>query len=226
MTVLIIFLIGLVWVTVFSLLMGESLYREARWWYFWPFTYWFAWALGAFAAEIYTGAVKPKPIYFSPLLCILLFSIGVITSGPILGLFIRTNFFASHFHSGALIAICRLLTNTANFFFAGSFFILLNFLASAERRGKLFRIPRFLPWLGLMSYSFYLTHEPIVTLLQSRLGTDTSVSAVVMRYLLIVPICIGFSWLYYQLVEKRFLNRRSSEIIKENIAVGAGSGKG
>ena len=224
-TVLIVFLIGLAWVAILSSLTGEITDRASHWWYFWPFTFWFAWALGAFAAEIFTGAIKPKPIYYSVPLGVLLFAIGFITSGPILGLFIRTNLFASQFGTGLIIPICRVFINASNFFFEGSFFILINILVSAEKRGTLIRIPRFFPWFGVFSYSFYLTHEPIVRFIESHVGTGTSVVATILRYLLIVPICIGAGWIFFQLIEKRFLNTRPMEGLPQNVAAGATTGK-
>ena len=218
------FLIGLVWVTVLSPLSGTTV-RAERWWYFWPFTYWFAWTLGAFAVEIYVGTAKDKPIYHSFPLALGLLAVGFMTSNPILGMFTKTNLFVSHFGTGLLPLICRLLVNTSNFIFVGAIFILTNKLVYAEKRGTPYRFPRIIFWLGTFSYSFYLIHEPVVRLIESYVGHGTSPVEIMFRYILIVPVCFALSWIFFQLVEKRFLNKRQIAVPQQNSAIGISSEK-
>ncbi len=67
------------------------------------------------------------------------------------------------------------------------------------------------PWiihLGVFSYSLYLTHAPILALcdlpLQAagvspmvRLGLDFAIAT---------PLCVGFAYLFYWLIERHFIN--------------------
>jgi peptidoglycan/LPS O-acetylase OafA/YrhL len=198
-------ILGIAWVVVLTPGTGAG-GRADHWWYFWPFTWWFAWTLGALAAEIHVNRVASIPLYHSFPAALSLLSIGFVTSNPILGLFINTNLFASLFGTGLPALIGHILVNISDFFFAGSFFVMMNLLSRAEKMGKPFRFPRFLRWFGLFSYSFYLTHEPIVRLAESYLGNGTAVLEIAFRYLLIVPLCIAISWLFFQLIEKRYLN--------------------
>lgn len=70
--------------------------------------------------------------------------------------------------------------------------------------------------LGLFSYSLYLLHSPFLALfnlLTLPLGLPVTAQYLLMT-LVAVPIAIGICWLFFLLVEKRFLNTRQRTVEK------------
>ncbi|WP_194505970.1 acyltransferase family protein [Couchioplanes azureus] len=67
------------------------------------------------------------------------------------------------------------------------------------------RIPRFLAWLGTVSYSVYLLHQPVVYLFRYVLVPDGSRRTLAEQALIaggIVAVTLAVSWASYRLVEK------------------------
>ncbi|GIH75762.1 acyltransferase family protein [Planobispora longispora] len=65
------------------------------------------------------------------------------------------------------------------------------------------RFPRFLVWLGLISYSVYLLHHPLLRLTHAVLGDARTMGAVAQAGLVagFVAAVLGLSWLTYRYVE-------------------------
>src|SRR5262249_26567848 len=59
--------------------------------------------------------------------------------------------------------------------------------------------------IGVMSYSLYLIHVPLLRLLVSWLPAGTSLDFWLLRLVVIVPACLGVAGLFFLLVERRFL---------------------
>nr|BFE86336.1 hypothetical protein GCM10020093_089370 [Planobispora longispora] len=64
-------------------------------------------------------------------------------------------------------------------------------------------LPRFLVWLGLISYSVYLLHHPLLRLTHAVLGDARTMGAVAQAGLVagFVAAVLGLSWLTYRYVE-------------------------
>lgn len=58
-------------------------------------------------------------------------------------------------------------------------------------------------WIGLISYSFYLWHQPVFAFARIRLIDDVSVTT----YLLLILLSLGLAWLSWRYVEQPFRNK-------------------
>ena len=91
--------------------------------------------------------------------------------------------------------------------FVAASFVVLNRWVREERQGTFqTRTVRVLATLGLMSYSTYLVHLPILRLTDYLMPLDHSLAATGLRLALYVPLCLGCAALFFVVVERRFLN--------------------
>jgi peptidoglycan/LPS O-acetylase OafA/YrhL len=88
-----------------------------------------------------------------------------------------------------------------------AFFVIVNAMTKAELGGSLTSLfTRFWARIGLFSYSLYLTHELIVTraadLLASIMGRRDLEPLIGFAS---IPAAIGLGWVYFLVVEQRFI---------------------
>jgi peptidoglycan/LPS O-acetylase OafA/YrhL len=174
-------------------------------WLKWPIGLWFYWVLGALAAETYAGAVHLPVWCFSRRAALLFVALGLGTSHIALSI---VNPAASQLTRLGIAAapFLRLLSGCSEPAFAVSAFILLNRWVRAERHGHFQgRLAHFLGAIGVMSYSLYLTHLPLVRLLVHLLPDGTSLAIWFLRLAVVLPTCLGFAAVFFWLVERRFL---------------------
>jgi peptidoglycan/LPS O-acetylase OafA/YrhL len=90
--------------------------------------------------------------------------------------------------------------------FSAAAFVVLNRWVRRESAGH-FRgsFVAVLAGLGVMSYSLYLIHEPLVRLLVNEIPSGTSLESWLLRLVVIVPACLGVAALFFLLIERRFL---------------------
>jgi peptidoglycan/LPS O-acetylase OafA/YrhL len=89
-------------------------------------------------------------------------------------------------------------------------FALLNAAVDVEvRQGQLPRPALWLAGIGTFSYSLYLTHTLVLDHLARALALGFAVPPTPVLRLTLVPVCLLAAWGYYQVVERRFLNRPS-----------------
>ncbi|MGZ4619877.1 MAG: acyltransferase family protein, partial [Frankiaceae bacterium] len=96
-------------------------------------------------------------------------------------------------------------------FFGVVFFALLcAVLARGNRTAAAFSW-RPLATIGVMSYSLYLVHQPLVEVFAAALGagSDRSPRQVFLGLLLLLPVFLSVAWLLFVLVERRTLRRES-----------------
>jgi peptidoglycan/LPS O-acetylase OafA/YrhL len=149
---------------------------------------WFEWTLGALAVEAHLGRVTlPKWCRSAPIGVLLLAIAVSVYNLPGLGVALR--------HVMPLV----------DSLFGMALFVLVNFACSKRWVDVGSNIAgRFFAWVGTFSYSLYLTHVLIMfgakqIALRAGLGvTGTLVARVVLP--------IGVAWLFYVVVERRFLN--------------------
>jgi peptidoglycan/LPS O-acetylase OafA/YrhL len=187
-------------------------------WAIWPFTYWFAWCLGTLAAEAYHGRLhlpwwcRSAPVGLLALLGLMTFHTYVwqpLTGAPSVGM-AATAWLG--WEGSAASVLTFTLNRAAGLLAPVSFFILTNAAVAHElRQGAAPRGWRpALAWVGLFSYSLYLTHVPIIHLLGHflRFREPASILMIAGRYAFCVPVCVGFGWLFFHLVERHFLVKK------------------
>ncbi|HEY2749634.1 MAG TPA: acyltransferase [Polyangia bacterium] len=103
-----------------------------------------------------------------------------------------------------VVALALALTTNSDGVYGIAFFILTNAAVAAESRGHLARA---LAFVGVWSYSLYLTHEPVLVAAKAlglRLHADVAEIAILR---IVVPMLVAYA--FHRLVERRFMHRRS-----------------
>lgn len=158
-------------------------------------SHWLTWALGALSVEAAFGLIT-LPRWCTNLWLgagFLLLAAGISQVFPI------TN------KDGFVHRFCWLVLHPAWGF---GFFIVVNrvFAAEKEWRRKLSMPPvvKWLAWIGISSYSLYLTHSLVI--MQSWRFSPPSWPALLSAFLLVTPATVAFAWIYYQLCERPFMS--------------------
>jgi peptidoglycan/LPS O-acetylase OafA/YrhL len=139
--------------------------------------YWWVWVLGALAVENYYKVIElPKWCRSLSLSSLLLICAGVVRY---VGTSSGVRFFNLIMHAGEAIL------------WGTGFFVLINYVVGKEfREGALIRGVAF---VGLFSYSLYLTHEALVE-------TATDVNPFIL-----CALCLAFAYGFYLIFEKPFM---------------------
>ena len=83
-------------------------------------------------------------------------------------------------------------------------------LGAAARQTRMLLDSRAIAWLGLISYSLYLWHYPLLQVAQHEDWVATgSAGALLRNIVLLTPPILGVSWLSQHVVERPFLHARS-----------------
>ncbi|MBS2016792.1 MAG: acyltransferase [Deltaproteobacteria bacterium] len=150
---------------------------------------WFEWALGALAVEAYLGRVSLPSWTRSGLVGLGVLVLAVTAFNvPRLGVPI----FAVVPYGDALFGV--------------GLFVLVNYACSVRwnEGTRVSHVSRFFGWVGSFSYSLYLTHQ-IAIVAAKQVGLRIGFGAGGILILRIV-LPIAGAWLFYQTVERRFLN--------------------
>ena len=155
---------------------------------------WFIWALGALSVEAALGIIKlPAWCYRgSVALVVLGFAMGVSKLLPIVD--------TSWLHD-----LGWLVMHPA---WGVAFFIFVNYAVAAEQRWrqKSAPVPRLIPslaFVGLMSYSLYLTHSFV--LMHWYWFGFTRFHILSISLLIMTPLSVVFAWVYFRLFERPFM---------------------
>jgi len=149
-----------------------------------PLGYWFSWAIGAYLAELFLDGK--------------------------INIFSRVNF-------PLLLALCMatlLLKPLFNFAFTAFAFLTAVVIDRLMSKIWTFALPsksisnglwRHLSFLGMVSYSFYLLHQPILTnvpkFILSHVGYEPSEAMLMRTGLCLYPLILLLSWIFYKLIE-------------------------
>jgi peptidoglycan/LPS O-acetylase OafA/YrhL len=71
-------------------------------------------------------------------------------------------------------------------------------------------LARSLAAVGLISYSLYLVHAPLIDFLEHAIwkSTNDGLASILLRYAVNVPASLAVALAFFLLVERRFLNRQ------------------
>jgi peptidoglycan/LPS O-acetylase OafA/YrhL len=157
-------------------------------------SHWLTWALGAVSVEAALGVIK-LPRWCSNLW---LGTAFLLLAAAISQVFPVTD------KDGFIHRFCWLVLHPA---WGLGFFIIVNRVFEAEKkwRGNL-KMPRpieLFAWMGLSSYSLYLTH--CLVIMQGWRFSPPNWPALVNALLLVTPTTVAFAWIFCQLCERPFM---------------------
>ncbi len=182
-------------------------------WWTWPFGWWFSWIVGAVAAEAYVGGVRLPRGCFSLRVAALFAVVGVLFSQLTLGQLGYSRFIQSELgHSATWLVVFQMLPQCSDLAFAACFFVCINYLVREERSRAVSAYWHRFAKIGRMSYSLYLTHVPVLMLLEPLLPSARSLAGIAIRYGVLVPACVAFGGLYFWAVERHFFVRKNTPV--------------
>ncbi len=174
--------------------LGPEPFALGRWMH-WPLTFWFAWVLGAVAAEAHAGALTLPAWCRRRRLIAACAAAGLVLNSRVLERLPGGN--------SALLGAVAGLSDLA---FALAAFALLCRWVRAEEQGRFGgRLVGLLAAVGVMSYSLYLTHLPVIHALEHALAPGETFASFFVRVAVYVPVCLGGAALFFFLVERHFL---------------------
>jgi len=178
----------------------------------WAFEYWFIWCLGAYTCEL-TATEREVPRRWGVVLLFVFAFVGVMTDHRTLFVLQNSTFGGQVLQPWIdfLHFLGRRVVHSASILSFGTAFSLVIVLGQQlEKSGLLVarRLMKPLSVVGLISYSLYLTHIPVVVILRSIVpiaADNTSVLPWILRYVIDVPVCVLFAVGYFMVVERHFL---------------------
>lgn len=157
-------------------------------------SHWLTWALGAVSVEAAFGVIK-LPRWCSNLW---LGAALLVFAGAISQVFPVTD------KDGFIHRFCWLILHPA---WGLGFFIVVNRVFEAEKKWRaLIRVPlaiEFFAWVGLSSYSLYLTHTLVI--MQGWRFTPANWPALASGLLLVIPTTVAFAWIFFHFFERPFI---------------------
>jgi peptidoglycan/LPS O-acetylase OafA/YrhL len=176
-------------------------------WRYWPLGHWFAWCLGAVAAEVDAGVIRLPRVGSTYRTATALFAVSVLCNPVTLGRVAGSAWLRGQAAAVWLVPLLNFCTHLADPAFALACFVLLNRWVRAESAGRFNgRWVWPLAGIGLMSYSLYLTHAPVLHLLEACLAPGDGWPALAIRYAVYVPLCLLVGLAFFWAVERHFLH--------------------
>jgi len=175
-------------------------------WYLWPFMFWLHWTLGAIAAECYFGNLKPPAIVTSLRTMLMLLGCGLLVNRKTFELLASTG-------PGQTLTNLLDLPQTQIVSSLGEicigvalFMVLYKALLSEQTCRFEGRFAQALANLGRVSYSLYLTHVPILFILEQHLPITEFKLQWPIRIAVYLAICTLSGYVYFYLIERWFLS--------------------
>jgi peptidoglycan/LPS O-acetylase OafA/YrhL len=183
-------------------------------WITWPFTWWFVWLLGAVAAESYASVIRLPTWCYRGEAVFVAVCCGLVLYQPIFFLLRADRLLTCLLGEKLVESWLRdprgTFASLSHYAFAFAFFVTINRAVQAEQRGLWGgRVNHWLSRIGIMSYSLYLVHLPILRVGEevfTQLHVGRTILGTLMRYILMVPLCISLAYCFFRLVERHFLN--------------------
>jgi peptidoglycan/LPS O-acetylase OafA/YrhL len=173
-------------------------------WEHWPFAYWFCWILGALAAESYLGLIT------LPSWCCQLRSV-VFLFLALLAIHVGNAFGArvdSRLGFSLCVPFCGLLDAFTRFLVSLMVMVILNWLVRIEMKGTLpMPLVRPLAFVGLFSYSLYLTHALVLRLADAFVPLPSTPAWTLFRFILYGAASLLFAYGFFTIFERPFLKK-------------------
>jgi peptidoglycan/LPS O-acetylase OafA/YrhL len=190
--------------------LGPAPLRLGRWMH-WPFTFWFAWVLGALAAEAHTRATALPRWCRDGRFLLSCAAIGFLLNEPLVLKRLLPPERLSHLLGVPALTLqpyLGALSGLSDIAFALAAFALLGRWVHLEEKGRLGgRLVNILAPVGAMSYSLYLIHLPLIRWLDHVLMPGLTLVDFAFRVAVYVPLCLGCAALFFFLVERHFLQQ-------------------
>ena len=158
-------------------------------------TNWFIWALGALSVEAALGVTKLPAWCYRNLVAALALgcAMGLAQVLPMLD------------QTGWVHDVGWTIMHPA---WGLAFFVFVNNAVAAEQRWRLIssRVPRLIPplaYLGLISYSLYLTHSFV--LMHWHWFGFTRLHIVTISLIILTPLSVAFAWVFFRICERPFM---------------------
>jgi peptidoglycan/LPS O-acetylase OafA/YrhL len=162
-------------------------------------SHWLTWALGAVSVEAAFGLIK------LPRWCR---NLWLGAGFLILAAGITQVFLPVTDKDGFIHRFCWLALHPA---WGMGFFIIVNRAFEAEKRWReTISVPRLielLAWIGLPSYSLYLTHSLVI--MQSWRFSPLNLPPLISALFVVTPATVAFAWVFYQFCERPFMSQSS-----------------
>ena len=178
-------------------------------WGLWPFSFWLHWALGAIAVGAYFGNCRLPHWCSSLSASIAAAGVGLLTNRLTFDFLMKTSL-ANTIDLTRWAEYSPRVSNIGELVFAIAFFCLLNWCVLIPRTHFLLRngVSVGLSWIGKISYSVYLTHLPIIYVLENYLPFGNTPTDWILRMLIYVGTSLVAGAAFYQMVERWFLAGR------------------
>ncbi|HMP59041.1 MAG TPA: acyltransferase family protein [Gemmatales bacterium] len=195
-------------------------YWQLGGWHLWPFEFWLMWIVGALTAEAHAGRVRLPDWCRSAALGWAAAALYVVLSAPLWLLLVGkasplpalAQWSDAPVLAGAVALASWTMVQRLLIIFC--FMTLINVLVGREQRlgPSSGRLSRWLAWVGLFSYALYLTHVLVIAVAETlfRWHYVDRIQLLPWRFLLYPPLCLGVAWVFFKLVEERFLHQSAS----------------
>jgi peptidoglycan/LPS O-acetylase OafA/YrhL len=168
-----------------------------------PFRWWLAWILGAVAAEAYVGLYRLPAWCYDRRLGAVLFVLALFTCETMVQFVSATRAFKATPILGDNASLVWMITPVSDLALPLAVFVLVNQWVTREAGGG-FRSRWIQPLalVGLISYSLYLFHVPLIAVLEAVFPFGESLGGVALRFLVFGPICIVAAGLIFLAAER------------------------
>ncbi len=178
-------------------------------WGMWPFSYWMHWSLGALAVDAYFGNSRLPAWCSSIRVALGTIIVGCLANGMVFSFLTKTGL-AVH---PVMQVWSRHLVQvgiSGELMTAVGFFCLMNWCVQNSQTLILQNpVSRVFAWMGKISYSIYLTHVPLLFLLEEYLPLSHSVTDWALRMLIYPTVCLMVGFGFFVAVERWFLAGRN-----------------
>lgn len=177
-------------------------------WYQWPLHYWLHWVLGALAVNAWYGNTRlPSWCYSLPLAAVLTV-VGMVFNNATFELIAQARWSVPLLPVAGTVA-AQTAHGLGELVILVGFFCLINGLLARERTGIRPSAPaRALSSVGKISYSIYLVHIPVIFVLDEHSRLGGSPDEWLARFALYVVVATSAGWVFFQAVERWFIDGR------------------